>query len=214
MKRNMLLLIVTFTLLSCSQGQQKISDPLMGLQIGEPNKSWIKKVNTLVRENAIYKPHHNYDHYTYSFVNNGDTIRAAVEFNYKDDQNCQLNNVRFDFRADKELDDGEVLPLFAARNSKEVDKVLEWFVSYYGWPDDTIPNEGNILDIYIGIEQLHQFLHYPDAYIWNFPNYSIEFYHGNRDVYRGNPRSKPNHYKTAYIFYRINNYREIYQSTK
>ncbi len=209
------ILILLALIYSCNP---RIDNPLMNFQIGESEESWKKKIKQDFESGLLTEQYENEDIYRYYFVNGKDSIFADVHFNSDNYNFGKLRTLKFDLRGDTTnyFRKKEYMRSYGPRSIKTVDKLLDWFIEYYGSPNDSIPKipleeQVALLNKKLNSDEKFQEIYYikPEmgALIWTKDNYTIEFYR-QEEIKLPFDTVPVQDYSNAYIVYKIKNLEE------
>lgn len=199
-------------LLFLSSCNSKMDNPLMNFQMGEDEDIWKAKIEQNVNEGFLTQQFEDDTRYRYYFTKAGDSIFADVHFNPDGYDFGKLRSVKFDLRGDTAYYTREkkYIRSFGRRDIKTVDKLLDWFIKYYGPPTDSIPHLPAIItntfpgDTFI---RAYDIFDKPGTLIWEKENYRMAFYRSKKFSPIDDSTSD-NFYLTAYILYQIKSYEE------
>ncbi|HKM93617.1 MAG TPA: hypothetical protein VJY41_08200 [Prolixibacteraceae bacterium] len=205
------LLIVIILFSSC---KTKIDNPLISFKLGESEELWNKKIKHNLSKRILSDQYENENIFRYYFTKGNDSIFADVHFNSDGYNFGQLRSLKFDLRGDTAFyfKKKEYMRSFGTREIETVDKLLEWFIEYYGAPTDSVLEiplkEQLALNKKLNPDEKYREIYSikPEmgALLWSKENYTIEFYRQKEMKFPFDtvPIKK---YRNAYIVYKVKN---------
>jgi len=211
------LIKLLFLILIMASCDSKMNNPLMDFQIGEEERIWKNKIEKNLLKGVISQQYDDENIFRYYFINGKDSIYTDVHINSDSYYYGKLRILKFDLRDDttyiasRKYFDRSSGP----RDIKTVDKLLSWFIEYYGEPTDSIPvtprdrfpmlfddenitPEGKYREIF-------EIQPKPGSFIWEKENFTIEFYRKKAERFL-NDTTPATRYRDANVIYKIHGY--------
>lgn len=161
-----------------------MDDPLLNFTFGEKESLWKRKSNKNFELGLLQMPNEDSTLYRYYFNKNGEQISADIMLNSDGYNYGNLRIIKFRLGGDSIIvfDKKKYRRSSGPRDRTEVDQLFNWFVEYYGKPDDTLNNfVFPKLDYNTNKsieEKFNDFFEtepIAGSYIWHLENYQIEF---------------------------------------
>jgi hypothetical protein len=194
-----------------------MKNPLMDFQIGDEENIWKNKIETNFSKGVISQQYENENIFRYYFIKGKDSIYTDVHINSDNYNFGKLRTLKFDLRGDTTnyFGEKEYMRSLGPRDMKTVDKLLGWFIEYYGEPTDTIPN---IPFSFVALsdkrvtpeekfQEIFEIRPEPGSLIWEKENFTIEFYR-LKEYKFFNDSTPIKTYNNSYVIYKINGLEE------